>query len=63
MIGESVLMGQKSAVAKANSKSPSLRATIPEKVVAELSIKPGDILDWEVVSEKGKQFMKVRRLE
>lgn len=56
-------MGQKSAVAKANSKSPSLRATIPEKVVAELSIKPGDILDWEVVSEKGKQFMKVRRLE
>ncbi|MDG7002140.1 MAG: AbrB family transcriptional regulator [Nitrososphaerota archaeon] len=56
-------MGHKSTVAKANSKSPSVRTTIPEKIVAELSIKPGDILDWEVVKEKGRQIMKVKRLE
>ncbi len=56
-------MGYKSTVARANSKSPSLRATIPEKVVRQLSIKPGDVLDWEVITEKGRHVMKVKRLE
>ena len=56
-------MGYKSSVAKASNKSPSVRTTIPEKLAQELKIKPGDVLDWEVSQEKGKQIMKVRKLE
>jgi bifunctional DNA-binding transcriptional regulator/antitoxin component of YhaV-PrlF toxin-antitoxin module len=56
-------MGYKSAVAKASSKSPSVRTTIPEKIVQEVKIKAGDVLDWEVGQEKGRQIIKVRKLE
>jgi len=56
-------MGYKSAVAKASNKSPSVRTTVPEKIVSEVGIKPGDILDWEVTVEKGRQIMKVKKLE
>ncbi len=56
-------MGYKSAVAKASNKSPSVRTTIPEKVAQEMGIKPGDILDWEILSENRRQVMKVRKLE
>jgi bifunctional DNA-binding transcriptional regulator/antitoxin component of YhaV-PrlF toxin-antitoxin module len=56
-------MGYKSAVAKASSKSPSVRTTIPEKVASEVGIRPGDVLDWEVTSEKGRSIMKVKKLE
>lgn len=56
-------MGEKSTVARASSKSPSLRATIPEKVVKELAVKEGDVLDWETYSERGKRMVRVRRLE
>ena len=55
-------MGYKSAVARASNKSLSVRTTIPEKIVGEIGIKPGDILDWEVASERGRQIMKVKKL-
>ncbi len=56
-------MGLKSAVAKANSKSPSLRTTIPKKIVQEIQIKPGDILDWEITSQRGRRVMRIKKLE
>lgn len=56
-------MGQKSAVARASNKSPSVRTTIPEKIAQELKLDPGDILDWEVVQEKGRLVAKVKKLE
>jgi bifunctional DNA-binding transcriptional regulator/antitoxin component of YhaV-PrlF toxin-antitoxin module len=56
-------MGLKSAVAKANSKSPSIRTTIPEKIAAELSLRPGDVLDWELASENNRRIVKVKKLE
>ena len=56
-------VGYKSGVVRASNKSPSVRTTIPEKVVSEVGIKPGDILDWELTSEKGRQIMKVKKLE
>lgn len=56
-------MGYKSAVAKASKKSPSVRATIPEQIAHEMGIQAGDILDWEIVAEKGRKVMKVKKLE
>ena len=56
-------MGYKSAVARASNKSPSVRTTIPEKIASEIGAKPGDILDWELISEKGKKIAKIRKLE
>lgn len=56
-------MGDKSTVARAQSKSPSLRTTIPKSVVDELSIHQGDVLDWEIATEKGRRIMKVKKLE
>jgi bifunctional DNA-binding transcriptional regulator/antitoxin component of YhaV-PrlF toxin-antitoxin module len=56
-------VGSKSAVAKASNKSSSVRTTIPEKIAKALSIEPGDILDWELTEEKGRQILKVRKLQ
>lgn len=56
-------MGQKSTVAKANSNSPSVRATIPEEVVKEMKLSIGDILDWETEIRKNRKVMVVKKLE
>ena len=56
-------VGDKSIVARAQSKSPSLRTTIPKSIVDELSIHQGDVLDWEITTEKGRRIMKVKKLE
>lgn len=55
-------MGEKSTVARANTKSLSIRTTIPEKIAKELKLNVGDVLDWEV-SQEGKKIAKIRRLE
>jgi bifunctional DNA-binding transcriptional regulator/antitoxin component of YhaV-PrlF toxin-antitoxin module len=56
-------MGHKSTVAKANTNSISLRATIPEEAAKKMNLKVGDVLDWEVTSEGGRKIMKVKKLE
>jgi hypothetical protein len=56
-------VGAKSAVAKASSKSDSVRATIPEDIAKDLKLQVGDILDWSIVEEKGKKYAKFRKLE
>jgi len=56
-------MGEKSTVARASNKSPSVRTTIPEKIARELAIAPGDVLDWEITSDKGRRMTKVKKLE
>jgi bifunctional DNA-binding transcriptional regulator/antitoxin component of YhaV-PrlF toxin-antitoxin module len=56
-------MGAKSMIVRQSKRSPSVRVTVPEEVVKELSLKAGDVLDWEVVSEGARRVMKVRRLE
>jgi bifunctional DNA-binding transcriptional regulator/antitoxin component of YhaV-PrlF toxin-antitoxin module len=56
-------VGKKSTVAKATTNSSSLRATIPEAIVKELKLEAGDILDWQVVTEKGRKYAKIRRME
>jgi bifunctional DNA-binding transcriptional regulator/antitoxin component of YhaV-PrlF toxin-antitoxin module len=56
-------MGEKSMVAKASSKSPSIRATIPEKIAREMSLNVGDVLDWEIETRKTRKVMIVKKLE
>ncbi len=50
-------------VAKASSKSPSVRTTIPEFIAKQLGIKPGDVLDWELTLDRAVKTVKVRKLE
>ena len=47
-------MSLKSKVSIARPKSKSLRATIPEGIVAFLDLKKGDKLDWrmEIIGER-----------
>jgi bifunctional DNA-binding transcriptional regulator/antitoxin component of YhaV-PrlF toxin-antitoxin module len=56
-------MGEKSIVAKASSKSPSVRTTIPEKIVKEMEIAVGDVLDWETTTQGGRKVVRVKKLE
>ena len=56
-------VGKTSKLAKAVTGSDSLRTTIPKSLAEELGLAPGDTLDWEVVSEKGKHYLKARKLE
>jgi hypothetical protein len=51
-------------MAGATTTSNSLRTTIPEDIAKDMDLNIGDILDWEVhSSEKGKKYVKVRKLE
>ena len=56
-------VGSKSTVSKATTTSTSVRATIPESIVSELGLNVGDVLDWDIVSDKGKKYARFRRLE
>ncbi len=56
-------MGEKSIVAKANTKSSSVRTTIPEKIVREIEITVGDVLDWETTMQGGRKIIRIKKLE
>lgn len=52
-----------SKVAKASSKSPSVRTTIPEEIVRELGIEVSDALVWDVTTVHGKKGVFLRKVE
>jgi len=53
-------LGSKVSMARPNSKS--LRATIPEGIVAFLELKAGDRLDWKMdINEDGQRIVVVRK--
>jgi len=56
-------MTDKSVVCRANSRSESLRCTIPIEICRQLKLAPGDVLDWTIEEKKGKKFIIVRKLE
>ncbi len=57
-------MGETSKVAKASSKSPSLRITIPESIVRQMGIRVGDVMDWEVyLDSESRRALRVRKLQ
>jgi hypothetical protein len=55
-------MGAKTVVHKAHSKSKSLRATIPAKIIKEFGLKESDVLDWEIATKDGKKVLIVRKM-
>lgn len=52
-----------SRIALANTKSKSVRATIPNEVVETLGLDVGDVIEWETFKEGGKQYAKIRKLQ
>ena len=50
-------------VARASSKSPSVRTTIPEEIVEELKLKVGDPLIWKLDQHEGRKGLFVRKAE
>lgn len=56
-------MSLESKVSIARPKSKSLRATIPEGMVAFLGLERGDKLEWKMEIIKGERVAMVRRIE
>ncbi|KFM19611.1 hypothetical protein AAA799P11_00600 [Marine Group I thaumarchaeote SCGC AAA799-P11] len=53
-------MSLESSVASARKESKSLRATIPEGIVAYLDLKATDKLEWKMDTIKGKRVAIIR---
>ncbi len=49
----------KTAIARPDSKS--LRATVPEGIVAFLGLKSGDTLDWKMEFRNNERVVEVRK--
>lgn len=58
-----VLGKEVSRLAKANAASSSIRATIPKRIVDELELNIGDIISWELSTEKGVKYARIKKLE
>ncbi len=54
-------MSLESSVASARKESKSLRATIPEGIVAYLELKATDKLEWKMDVLKGKKVVYISR--
>jgi bifunctional DNA-binding transcriptional regulator/antitoxin component of YhaV-PrlF toxin-antitoxin module len=52
-------MGMKTTVARASTKSDSLRTTVPAGIVNQFNLKEGDILDWSIEPRKNKLIIVV----
>ncbi len=50
-------------IAKANSKSKSLRTTIPASVARQFGFKEGDRLLWKIEAEDNTLTIKIKPLE
>jgi bifunctional DNA-binding transcriptional regulator/antitoxin component of YhaV-PrlF toxin-antitoxin module len=50
-------------VVKANSRSKSLRTTIPSSVVRQFGFKEGDRLLWKIEAEDNNLIIKIKPLE
>ncbi|HEX9678940.1 AbrB/MazE/SpoVT family DNA-binding domain-containing protein [Nitrososphaera sp.] len=55
------IVGERTKLNRANTKSPSLRTTVPESVVNELKVKEGDSLEWERIIHEGKIAIRVKK--
>jgi hypothetical protein len=56
-------MSLKSTLGIAKTGTTSLRATVPEGIVAFLELKAGDKLEWKMEIMDGKRVVIVRKLE
>lgn len=63
MFREDVRMSLQSKVSIARPNSKSLRATIPEGIVAFLELQKGDELEWKMIIKDGKRVATVQKGE
>ncbi len=57
-------MSLQSGLTNARTGSTSLRATIPEGIVAFLEVKEGDKLDWKMkITEDGERVVLVKKYD
>ena len=56
-------MSLKSKLTEARPGSPSLRATVPEGIVAFLALKESDKLEWKMERMNGERVAIVKKLE
>lgn len=54
-------MGERTKLNRANTKSPSLRTTVPEGVVNELRVKEGESFEWKRIIQEGKIAIRVKK--
>ena len=47
----------------ANNVSGSLRITIPNNIAEDMGLKVGDVVDWDTMTDKGKKYARIRKLE
>jgi bifunctional DNA-binding transcriptional regulator/antitoxin component of YhaV-PrlF toxin-antitoxin module len=47
----------------ANNVSGSLRITIPNDIAGDMGLKVGDVVDWDITTDKGKKYARIRKLE
>jgi hypothetical protein len=62
MFTEEHEMSLQSKVSVARPNSKSLRATIPEGIVAFLELKKGDELEWKMEFVEGKRIVVVQKV-
>lgn len=55
------IVGERTKLNRANTKSPSLRTTVPESVVNELKVEEGDSIEWERIIYEGKIAIRVKK--
>jgi hypothetical protein len=48
---------------KANTKSGSIRTTVPQRVVDALKLDLKDVLEWRIDVEKGEKVVRVKKLK
>jgi len=56
-------MSLKSTLGIAKTGTTSLRATVPEGIVAFLELKPGDKLEWKMEIANGERVVIVRKMK
>jgi antitoxin component of MazEF toxin-antitoxin module len=53
-------LGERTRLAKAHSKSESLRITVPQSIVNQWNLKEGDELDWSWQAKNNEMVLVVR---
>lgn len=48
---------------KANTRSNSLRATIPNNIVKELGLQESDFLEWDIFEDSNGKYAKIKKVK
>jgi hypothetical protein len=48
---------------KANTRSKSLRATIPANIVKELGLQESDFIEWDIFEYRNEQYAKIKKVK